>query len=169
MSISLHSAADCEKSPSLLAAWIGKIIFALVAAVVMGGRIYLLDDSKLQAGSDVVLPFVSPLVAALFALAPLLACFAHTISIDRQKGKLDSLVLSKIKETQYFITIAKASLASKIPRPIPPGPRSTFHQSVGALNPEGMRGRTDAESGILGRPGHFETPNGLRHPCGETA
>jgi hypothetical protein len=83
MSISLHSAADCEKSPSLLAAWIGKIIFALVAAVVMRGRIYLLDDSKLQAGSDVVLPFVSPLVAALFALAPLLACFAHTISIEQ--------------------------------------------------------------------------------------
>ena len=111
MSISLHSAADSEKSPSLLAAWIGKIIFALVVAVVLGGGIYLLDGSKLQAGSDVVLPFVSLLVAALFALAPLLACFAHTISIDRQKDKLDSLVLSKIKETKYF-TIAKASLAS---------------------------------------------------------
>jgi len=69
MSISLHSAVDSEKSPGLLAAWIGKINFALVAAVVVGGGIYLLDSSK-QASSDVVLPFVSLLVAALFALAP---------------------------------------------------------------------------------------------------
>jgi hypothetical protein len=109
MSITLHSAGD--KLPSLLGAWIGKIIFALVVIVVAAGGTYLLENSKLQASSDVVLPFVSLLVAALFALAPLLACFAHTISIDRQKDKLDSLALSKIKETQCF-TIAKAGLSS---------------------------------------------------------
>jgi beta-lactamase regulating signal transducer with metallopeptidase domain len=111
MSISSHSAADSEKLPGLLGAWIGKIIFALVVAVVLVCVIYVLSGSRLFASSGVALPLVSLFVEALFALAPLLACFAHTISIDRQKEKLDGLVLSKIKETQYFV-IAKASLAS---------------------------------------------------------
>jgi hypothetical protein len=110
MSISLHSAADSEKMSVFLAGQIGKIIFALVAAVVAIEG-YLLFGSKFQTVSDPMLPTLSLLVAALFALAPLLACFAHTISIDRQKDKLDSLVLSKVKETQYF-RIAKASLES---------------------------------------------------------
>jgi hypothetical protein len=111
MSMSLHSAADSEKLSGLLGAWIGKIIFALVVAVVLTGVIYILGGSRFEASSASVGPLVSLFVAALFALAPLLACFAHTISIDRQKEKLDGLVLSKIKETQYF-RIAKASLAS---------------------------------------------------------
>jgi hypothetical protein len=109
MTVSFDSVPAREKLSGLLGAWIGKIIFILVAGVVVGGGIYLLYGNSLQVGSDVVLPFVSLLVAALFALAPLLACFAHTISIDRQKDKLDSLALSKIKQTQYFI-IARAIL-----------------------------------------------------------
>jgi hypothetical protein len=110
MSIS-SATVDSNKIPSLLGAWIGKIIFGLVAVVVAAGGAYLLFGSRWQVHSDIVLPFVSLLVAALFALSPLLACFAHTISIDRQKEKLDSLALSNIKKTQYFI-IARANLES---------------------------------------------------------
>ena len=111
MTCSLDSSPESEKLSGVLGAWVGKIIFALVLAVVVGGGIYLLYGSKLQVSNGIVLPFVSLFVAALFALAPLLACFAHTISIDRQKAKLDSLVLSNIKRTQYFI-IARANLSA---------------------------------------------------------
>src|SRR6476660_9767997 len=109
MTLSLGSSAGPDNLSGLLGAWIGKIIFAMVLAVVVVGALYLFYGSKLQIRSDAVVPFVSLVVAALFALAPLLACFAHTISIDRQRDKLDSLALSKIKQTQYFI-IARASL-----------------------------------------------------------
>jgi hypothetical protein len=111
MSISLHSAADPGKMSGFPGAWIGGIVFALVAAVVLGDLGYILYGSKYQASSDLLLPFLSLLVAALFALAPLFACFAHTISIGRQIDKLNSLVLTKIKDTKYFI-IAKGNLAS---------------------------------------------------------
>jgi hypothetical protein len=111
MSASLHPAADSENLPGLLGAWIGKIIFALVVAVLLVSVIYVLSGSRFGASSGLALPLVSLFVAALFALAPLLACFAHTISIDRQKEKLDGLVLLKLKETQYF-RIAKGSLDS---------------------------------------------------------
>lgn len=56
-------------------------------------------------------PLVSLFVAALFALAPLLACFVQTISLDRQSKKLDGVIIAKIKTTRYFQT-AKATLAS---------------------------------------------------------
>jgi hypothetical protein len=111
MSTSLHSATNSEKLPNLLGEWIGKIIFALVVAVVLAGAIYVLGGSKFEATPGSVGPLVSLFVAAIFALAPLLACFAHTISIGRQKEKLDGLVLPKIKETQYFV-LARASLES---------------------------------------------------------
>ena len=110
-SISAHSRAHSEKSSRLLGTSIGKIIPALVAAVVLAGAIYLLHGRKFEVGIGNMGPLVSLFVAGLFALAPLLACFAHTISIDRQKAKLDGLILPKIKKTQYFI-IAKASLDS---------------------------------------------------------
>ena len=104
-----EAAAVSEKLSGLLGAWIGKIIVGLIVSVVAAGGLYLLFGSRLQVDSDIVLPFVSLLVAALFALAPLLACFAHTISIDRQKDKLDSLAFSNVKRTQYFV-IARANL-----------------------------------------------------------
>jgi hypothetical protein len=114
VSTSLQPSADSENLPGLLGAWIGKIIFALVVAVLLACVVYVLSGSRFGARSDLALPLVSLFVAALFALAPLLACFAHTISIDRQKEKLDGLVLPKLKKTQYFI-IAKGSLASVRP------------------------------------------------------
>jgi hypothetical protein len=112
MSTSVHSGADFEKLSGPFGVWIGKIIFALVVvvAIVLAGVIYA-HRSKFEISSGNVGPWISLFVAALFAVAPLLACFAHTISIDRQKQKLDGLVLPKIKETQYFVT-AKASLGS---------------------------------------------------------
>ena len=90
MSTSLHSSDDSGRLSGLVGAWIGKIIFVLVVAVVVAGAIYLLGWSKLEVSSGIVGPLVSLFVAALFALAPLLACFAHTISIDRQIEKLDA-------------------------------------------------------------------------------
>ncbi len=110
-SASPYSGAPPEKWSGLLGASIGKIIAALVAAVVLAAAIYLLHGSRFKVSMGSVGPLVSLFVAALFALAPLFACFAHTISIDRQKAKLDGLILPKIKKTQYFI-IAKASLDS---------------------------------------------------------
>jgi hypothetical protein len=111
MSASLHSDVDPRGWSELVGACIGKIIFALVLAVVLVGAIYVLRGSNFEASSDTVGPLVSLFVAALFALAPLLACFAHTISIDRQKEKLNGLILPNLKKTQYF-TIAKATLES---------------------------------------------------------
>ena len=111
MSTSVDSGAHSERMSGLLGAWIGKIILALVAAVALAGAFYVLRGSKLEVSSGTVGPLVSLFVAAVFALAPLLACFAHTISIDRQKAKLEGLVLPRIKKTQYFV-IAKASLDS---------------------------------------------------------
>ena len=73
MSTSLHSAADSEKLSGLLGARIGKIIFALVVAVVvLAGLIYVLgwskfEWSKFEVSSDRVGPLVSLFVAALFA------------------------------------------------------------------------------------------------------
>jgi hypothetical protein len=111
MTFSLDSPAVSEKFSGRLGSSIGKIIFVVIVAVVVAGGLYLLYGSTLQVRSDVVVPFVSLFVAALFALAPLLACFAHTISIDRQKDKLDSLVFSNVKQTQYF-AIARANLGA---------------------------------------------------------
>jgi hypothetical protein len=113
MSISSQPTADSENLPGFLGTRIGKIILfvVLVVGVVLVFVVYTLSGARFFARNGLALPIVSLIVAALFALAPLLTCFAHTISIDRQKEKLDSLVLSKIKETQYFV-IAKASLAS---------------------------------------------------------
>ena len=49
MSTSLHSCADSEKLSGLLGARIGKIIFALVVAVVvLAGVIYVLGWSKFE-------------------------------------------------------------------------------------------------------------------------
>jgi hypothetical protein len=114
MSTSSRPDVDSEDLPGFVGAWIGKIVVALVAAVTLVCVVYALSGSRMFAGSGLALPLVSLVVAALFAAAPLLACFAHTISIDRQKEKLDGLVLPKIKETQYFKT-AKGSLESVRP------------------------------------------------------
>jgi hypothetical protein len=57
---------------------------------------------------------ISLFTAALFALAPVLACFAQTISIERQLSKLDSIVNLITKQTQYFQS-AKANLSAVRP------------------------------------------------------
>jgi Na+/serine symporter len=85
----------------------------LVLAIVAGVVIFIVNGSKIEASGNVG-PVVSLFVAALFALAPLLACFAQTISIDRRSKKLDGVIIPKIKATQYF-QIAKAALASVQP------------------------------------------------------
>lgn len=103
-------AVDASKFPGLLGAWIGRIIVGVVLAIVAGVLIFLVNGSKIEASGNVG-PLVSLCVAALFALAPLLACFVQTISIDRRSKKLDSVIIPKIKNTQYF-QIAKSSLAS---------------------------------------------------------
>src|SRR5271166_6039567 len=110
MSISSSSADDTNNLSGLIGAWMGRIIVGVVLVIVSGVMIYVIKDSNNEASGKVG-PLVSLFVAALFALAPLLACFVQTISLDRQSKKLDGLIISKIKTTQYF-EIAKATLAS---------------------------------------------------------
>jgi hypothetical protein len=112
MSIS-STTVDTDKIPGLLGAWIGRIIVGLVLAIVAGVMIFIVKGSNIEASGNVG-PFVSLFVAALFALAPLLACFAQTISVDRRSKKLDGMIIPKIKTTQYF-QIAKGALASVQP------------------------------------------------------
>ena len=109
MYISSQSDDDSNRRSVLVGTWIGRLIFALVAAFVAVVWIYVVNRTKVDA--SIVAVLVSLFVAALFALAPLLACFAQTISIDRQTKKLDGLILPEMKTTQYFC-IAKATLAS---------------------------------------------------------
>lgn len=54
---------------------------------------------------------VSLLIAAVFALSPLIACFVQTISIDRQSDKLFNVIFPEVKATQYF-KLAVANLQS---------------------------------------------------------
>jgi hypothetical protein len=112
MSIS-STTVDIDKIPGLLGARIGRIIVGLVLAIVAGVMIFIIKGSNIEASGNVG-PFVSLFVAALFALAPLLACFAQTISVDRRNKKLDGMIIPKIKTTQYF-QIAKGALASVQP------------------------------------------------------
>jgi len=84
MSIS-STTVDTDKIPGLLGARIGRIIVGLVLAIVAGVMIFIIKGSNIEASGNVG-PFVSLFVAALFALAPLLACFAQTISVDRRNN-----------------------------------------------------------------------------------
>jgi hypothetical protein len=110
MSVSSPSTAGANKISDLMGARIGRIVVGLVLAVVAGVLIFMVNGSKIEASGNVG-PLVSLFVAALFALAPLLACFVQTISLDRQSKKLDGVIIAKIKTTRYFQT-AKATLAS---------------------------------------------------------
>jgi hypothetical protein len=113
MSISSLPIVDSNKIRGLLGTWIGYIIFGLVLVTVLGVMIYVIKGSNIEASGKVG-PLVSLFVAALFALAPLLTCFVQTISLDRRSKKLDTIIVSKIKLTQYF-QIAKSTLASVQP------------------------------------------------------
>lgn len=110
MSVSSSPADGANKVSGLIGARIGRIIVGLVLAIVAGVVVFMVKGSKIEASGNVG-PLVSLFVAALFALAPLLACFAQTISLDRQSKKLDGVIIPKIKTTRYF-QIAKATLAS---------------------------------------------------------
>src|SRR5271166_1848850 len=102
---------DSEKLPDLLGSWTIRIVFGLLACVVLGGVLYIIYGSKLDVDSKLTSPLISLVVAVLFCSAPLLACFAHTISIERQKKKLQGLVYRNLMETQYF-KIATGNLDS---------------------------------------------------------
>jgi hypothetical protein len=112
MSISSASTADRGVS-GLLGLWIGRIIVGLVLVIVAGVVFFVVKGANIEA-SGYVGPLVSLFVAALFALAPLLACFVQTTSLDRRSKKLDGVIIAKIRTTQYF-QIAKATLASVQP------------------------------------------------------
>jgi hypothetical protein len=113
MSISSSPAVGANKVFGFLGAWIGSIIVGLVLATVLGVMLYVIKSSEIQESGKIG-PLVSLFVATLFALAPLLACFVQTISLDRRSKKLDGMIMSKIKSTQYF-QIAKSTLASVQP------------------------------------------------------
>ena len=113
ISITSSPAVGVSKVFGFLGAWIGSIIFGLVLVTVLGVMLYVIKSSEIQE-SEKIGPLVSLFVATLFALAPLLACFVQTISLDRRSKKLDGMIISKIKSTQYF-QIAKSTLASVQP------------------------------------------------------
>ena len=113
MSTSSFPTVKTSNLGGLLGTWIGYIIVGLVLVTVSGVMIYVIKDSNNEASGKVG-PLVSLFVAALFALAPLLACFVQTISLDRRSKKLDEIIIPKLKATRYF-QIAKAQLASVQP------------------------------------------------------
>src|SRR5271166_6634632 len=110
MSTSSFPTVKTSNLGGLLGTWIGYIIVGLVLVTVSGVMIYVIKDSNNEASGKVG-PLVSLFVAALFALAPLLACFVQTISLDSRSKKLDEIIIPKLKATRYF-QIAKAQLAS---------------------------------------------------------
>jgi len=84
-------------------------IFLFSAMLVVVVIIYIVFGSGWFYGEFPIL--ISLFAATLFALAPVLACFAQTISIERQNDKLDSIIDPKVKQTRYF-QVAKANLSS---------------------------------------------------------
>jgi hypothetical protein len=113
MSISSDSTMDKSNLSGFIGAQIGRVIIGLILLVVAGVVLFVVKGSKIEA-SGYVGPLVSLFVAALFASAPLLACFVQTISIGRRSKKLDDVIIPEIKLTQYF-RIAKTELASVQP------------------------------------------------------
>ena len=84
---------DSEKLPDLLGSWTIRIVFGLLACVVLGGVLYIIYGSKLDVDSKLTSPLISLMVAVLFCSAPLLTCFAHTISMERQKKSYRGLLI----------------------------------------------------------------------------
>jgi hypothetical protein len=87
-------------------------VLVLAAMMIGAVAIYVVFGSGWFRGYIPIL--ISLFTAALFALAPVLACFAQTISIERQLSKLASIVNADTKQTQYFQS-AKANLSSVRP------------------------------------------------------
>ena len=120
--MSISSASTVDRGVSgLLGLWIGRIIVGLVLVIVAGVVFFVVKGANIEA-SGYVGPLVSLFVAALFALAPLLACFVQTTSLDRRSKKLDGVIIAKIRRTNEYFQIAKATLASvhrrRCPSPI---------------------------------------------------
>jgi hypothetical protein len=101
MSTSSLATVKNSNISNFLATWIGYIIVGCVLVAVSGVTIYVIRDSNME-GSGLVGPLVSLFVATLFALAPLVACFVRTTSLDRRSKKLDGMVIPEIKATEYF-------------------------------------------------------------------
>jgi hypothetical protein len=78
------------------------IAVAIVALFVLYGSVLI--------GNNVP-QLVSLLGATIFALAPLLACFVQTISLERQSAKLENTIIPTVKNTKYF-QLAISSLKS---------------------------------------------------------
>lgn len=85
-----------------------RIVFVIIIAGVLIVALYILFG---PAWLRPVIPvFISLLVAAIFSIGPLMACFAQTISLDRQSTKLETVVINeRITKTQYY-RLAKANL-----------------------------------------------------------
>jgi hypothetical protein len=113
MSTSSLPTAKTSNVANFLGTWIGYIIVGFVLVAVSGVMTYVIRDSNIE-GSGLVGPLVSLFVATLFALAPLVACFVQTTSLDRRSKKLDEIIIPRLKATRYF-QIAKAQLASVQP------------------------------------------------------
>ena len=91
------------KSSNLAFLWVGLPLLALLAGMV-GCVAYFPAVLK-----PYIAHFISGLVAAILAAAPLVACLVQTISRDRQWAKLDKVTSEAIHNTRYF-QLAKASL-----------------------------------------------------------
>ena len=83
--------------------WICLPLLALLAAVA-----FFVNDGASRFGPYVP-QYISLIVAAILAIAPLIACVVQTISRDRQSDKLDNVIFPAIKDTLYF-RLAKANL-----------------------------------------------------------
>lgn len=83
--------------------WICLPLIALVAAVT-----FFVYDGTSRIGPYIP-QYISLIVAAILAIAPLIACVVQTISRDRQSEKLDNVANEAVKKTQYF-QIAKSNL-----------------------------------------------------------
>jgi len=105
------SASNIARADRLQAARTGGLVVALILIVAVGVTVvaYLMFLGARFAG---FLPaLVSLLVAVIFAIAPLVACFVQTVSISRQSNKLQNMITPELKETQYF-KLASANLTS---------------------------------------------------------
>jgi hypothetical protein len=100
--MSISSASTVDRGVSgLLGLWIGRIIVGLVLVIVAGVVFFVVKGANIEA-SGYVGPLVSLFVAALFALAPLLACFVQTTSLDRRSKKLDGVIIAKSGRLNTF-------------------------------------------------------------------
>jgi hypothetical protein len=98
-----------QTGSSILRGVNGMIIAAIVlAAVVLVIYLVFSGNTLIEAYAP---SLVSLLVAAIFAAAPLVACFVQTVSIQRQADKLQCIIVSELKDTEYF-KLANANLSS---------------------------------------------------------